>query len=150
MSEIDFKQDLPRLLAQLNPGQPPLWGKMTAQHMVEHLIFTWRFSNGRLILEPFFEEAKLLRNKQFLYSPDPMPKHVPVPVLNGTLVPLEFDDIPKAVDGLVDEIDFFYEVFESTLEQVHLHPYFGMLNFHEWNLFHQKHSKHHLRQFGLL
>ena len=42
-----FKTDLIDKLKQLEDNQKPLWGIMTPQHMVEHIIGSWLISNGR-------------------------------------------------------------------------------------------------------
>lgn len=42
-----LQRDVPSLLARLDPAQVPVWGQMTAQHMVEHLTGALRLSMGR-------------------------------------------------------------------------------------------------------
>ena len=43
----------------LKPETPALWGKMTARHMVEHLISAVQMGNGKLSVECFNSLEKL-------------------------------------------------------------------------------------------
>ena len=49
------------LLNKLDPQQKPLWGKMTPQHMLEHLILAVQMSNSKLKPECFNPPEKSLR-----------------------------------------------------------------------------------------
>ena len=52
------------LLNKLDPQLKPLWGKMTPQHMVEHLILAVQMSNGKLKLECFNPPDKVSNVKK--------------------------------------------------------------------------------------
>lgn len=142
-----FKLELISLLNTLNPKQKPLWGIMTPQHMVEHLVGSWRISNGRFALP---EAVINPERKEFLFTDQPFAKNISNPSLKGNLAELRKPDLKAAVEQLKDEISNFYAFHDSNPGIRFFHPAFGMLNKEEWLLFQTKHIGHHLRQFALL
>ena len=54
---------LQKTLSKLRPDSLPLWGILTAQHMVEHLAETIRFSNGKKTVPLAIPEDKAERAK---------------------------------------------------------------------------------------
>lgn len=46
-----FQKTLPKAIDALDQNMDPDWGKMSAQHMIEHLIFSFRMSTDKLDLE---------------------------------------------------------------------------------------------------
>lgn len=127
----------------------PAWGKMTPQHMVEHLILTTRCSNGKLRIECFSEKEKLPTLKRFLMSTRPLPKDFINPAIGADLLPLEFPDLETAIENLKIEIKDYFVFFERNPNATPMNPTFGELNRDEWNTFHIKHFKHHFEQFGM-
>jgi hydroxymethylglutaryl-CoA reductase/oxepin-CoA hydrolase/3-oxo-5,6-dehydrosuberyl-CoA semialdehyde dehydrogenase len=138
------------LLNKLDPQQKPLWGKMTPQHMVEHLILAVQMSNGKLTLECFNPPEKIPSLKRFLMSSRPMPKLFVNPVIGEALRPLEYSSFEEAIEKLKKEIDVYILFFENNPDAKQVNVTFGELNKEEWNVFHKKHFRHHLTQFGLL
>jgi hypothetical protein len=138
------------LLNKLDPHQKPLWGKMTPQHMVEHLIFALQMSNGKLKLECFNPPKKIPSLKRFLMSNRPMPKLFVNPFISEELHPLECSSLEEAIGKLKKEIDDYVLFFENNPGAKLVNATFGELNKEEWDVFHQKHFTHHLSQFGLL
>jgi len=138
------------LLNKLDPHQKPLWGKMTPQHMVEHLIFALQMSNGKLKLECFNPPEKIPSLKRFLMSNRPMPKLFVNPVIGEELHPLECSSLEEAIGKLKKEIDDYVLFFENNPGAKSVNATFGVLIKEEWEVFHQKHFTHHLSQFGLL
>lgn len=138
------------MLENLSAGAEPLWGKMTPQHMVEHLILTMKCSNGKLEINCQTEEEKLLVLKRFLMSGRPLPKNFVNPVIGPDLQPLEFGNIEDAVKKLRNEISDYFLFFEKYPLAAPVNPTFGKLNRDEWDVFHKKHFSHHLEQFGLI
>lgn len=136
-------------LESLSPEAKPLWGKMTPQHMVEHLILAVRTSNGKLKVECFNPPDKIPTLKRFLLSGRPLPKNFMNPLIGEGLLPLEFKDMKNACNNLKSEIDDYYNFFETNPNAVTTNPTFGNLNKDEWELFHKKHFFHHLEQFGI-
>ena len=49
----------------LKPDQKPVWGKMSAQHMVEHLILAVKMGNGKLKFECINPPDKIPTLKNF-------------------------------------------------------------------------------------
>ncbi len=138
------------LLNDLDPQQKPLWGKMTPQHMVEHLILAVQMSNGKLKLECFNPPEKIPTLKRFLMSSRPMPKLFVNPVIGEDLRPLEYSSLEEAMGKLNNEIDDYALFFENNPDANPINVTFGELNEEEWDVFHKKHFTHHLSQFGLL
>lgn len=135
-------------LTNLLPETRPLWGKMTLQHMIEHLILAVRSSNGKLKIECFNPPDKLPALKRFLMSERPLPKNFMNPVIGEELLPLEYKDLKSAIIALKSEIEDYYKFFKTNPGAVTTNPTFGDLNKNEWEQFHKKHFTHHLEQFG--
>jgi len=139
-----------KILHTLNEDAKPLWGKMTPQHMVEHLILAVKMSNGKLKLECFNPPEKIPSLKRFLMSSRPMPKLFVNPVTGEDIIPLKYSSLEDAVGKLENEIDDYELYFENNPDVKPVNATFGELNKEEWDVFHKKHFTHHLSQFGLL
>lgn len=143
-------KDFTPYLDKINEEQKPLWGKMTAQHMVEHLILAVRISNNKLKVECFNPPEKIPTLKRFLVSNRPLPKEFINPIFGPDLLPLEFNSLEEAITNLRNEIEEYITFFNDNPNAILTNPTFGDLNREEWDIFHQKHFTHHLQQFGLL
>lgn len=147
-----MKTDLTRikeLLKKLDENTPAQWGKMSAQHMIEHLILTYRICNGTREVSIVTGERLLPIQKRFLMSDKPLPKLFINPVIGEDLLPLEFESLESAKKELLNEIEKYELYFASNPEANAAHPVFGYLNKSEWDIFHDKHIRHHLLQFGI-
>ena len=138
------------IIEKLSPSTKALWGKMTAQHMVEHLISAVQLGNGKLKVECFNPPEKLPALKRFLMSDRPLPKLFINPLIGPDLLPLKFSNLDEAKENLKMEIDDYYKCFEKNPGSKFMNATFGELNKEEWDKFHQKHFTHHLSQFGLI
>jgi hypothetical protein len=138
------------LLNKLDPQLKPLWGKMTPQHMVEHLILAVQMSNGKLKLECFNPPEKIPTLKRFLMSNRPMPKGFVNPVIGPDNLPLNYSSLDESKKKLEEEIEDYYRLYEENPDVRPVNVTFGELNKEEWDVFHKKHFTHHLSQFGLL
>lgn len=138
------------LLNKLKPEIKPLWGKMSAQHMVEHLILAVRTSNGKLNAGCFNPPEKWQTLKRFLISSRPLPKGFMNPIIGEDLLQLEYKNLDEAIKVLSQEVDDYYKYFEENPEALLLNVTFGELNKAEWEVFHDKHFTHHLSQFGIV
>jgi hypothetical protein len=136
-------------LNKLKPDQKPLWGKMTPQHMVEHLVLAVKMSNGKLSLKCFNPPEKIPALKRFLLSEKPLPKLFENPALGKEPPDLEFNSLDEAKERLKLEIDEYHSYFKKNPDSKTVNVTFGELNKDEWDVFHHKHFKHHLSQFGL-
>ena len=142
-----------KFIAKLNllkPDQKPVWGKMSAQHMIEHLILAVKMGNGKLKLDCINPPEKLPTLKKFLMSDRPMPKGFVNPAIGSDNLPLNYSSIDEARNKLKEEIEDYYHFFEENSDAKPLNVTFGELNKTEWDQFHKKHFTHHLEQFGLL
>lgn len=137
-------------LKKLEPDANPLWGKMTSQHMVEHLILSVKMSCGKLNVECFSPKEKLSVLKKILMSDRPLPRNFVNPIIGESLLPLEHESLEKSKMTLAAEIKNYYDFFDENPDAVFINPTFGELNKLEWDIFHQKHFTHHLSQFGLI
>jgi oxepin-CoA hydrolase/3-oxo-5,6-dehydrosuberyl-CoA semialdehyde dehydrogenase len=137
-------------LDALRPDTPALWGRMTAQEMVEHLVWTFEVSTGRVVLECPYAEDQRERMKPFLHHNRPTPHDFMNPALRDGLPPLRFPSLKAAKAALQDEVDRFIEHSRTRPDTRHMHPIFGPIGVEGWSRTHFKHGCHHLLQFGLI
>lgn len=136
-------------LTKLSKDEKPVWGKMSPQHMVEHLILSVQMSNGKLNLDCFNPPEKIPALKRFLMGSRPLPKLFINPAVGKDLRPLEYSSLEEAKNKLKEEIDDYKKFFENNPTAKTVNVTFGELNKEEWDVFHRKHFEHHLSQFGL-
>jgi oxepin-CoA hydrolase/3-oxo-5,6-dehydrosuberyl-CoA semialdehyde dehydrogenase len=137
-------------LKMLKEETKPLFGKMTAQHMVEHLIITMKLSIGKIKYPEFSPSERALNAKQILLFSDlEMPMGMTPPNDTGILNPLKYPNLEKSNEALINAWNEYLSYFENNKEEKHVHPRFGYLDYDEWNRFHFKHFMHHFKQFGI-
>ena len=142
--------NLPQLKSLTNETKP-LWGTMTPQHMVEHLVRAVQSSNGSFAFTEFMtppEKVPIL--KRFMFRTRPFPKNFVNTVIGEGLKPLVYSDLDSGKEELLKEIDDFHKYFKSNPEAKPINATFGPLTYEEWIAFHNKHFTHHLTQFGLI
>jgi hypothetical protein len=123
---------------------------MNPQQMVEHLSLIMRASNGKLKAPLATPEEKVEKRKQFLFTDDELQPGFRGPGLPEEPMPHRFKDLDEARQVLLKELDDFDAYYDAHPEIKEVHPVFGPLNRDEWLRFHNKHFRHHFRQFGLL
>lgn len=133
----------------LDPEQAPLWGSMSPQHMVEHIVGSWRISNGRARVRTVLPADEIERRREFLYSDRPYERNIQNPVFQGKAPSLRKASLSDAIDQLEDEMKAFFEYHEANPDAVETHPVFGDLDYDGWMTFQTKHMGHHLAQFGI-
>ena len=101
------------LLNGLQKDTKQLWGKMSAQHMIEHLILAVRMSNGKLNISCFNPPEKIPTLKRFLMSGRPLPKEFINPLIGEGLLPLEYENLEGAKLVLKKEVEDYYKYFED-------------------------------------
>lgn len=143
-------KDKLELLNKLEVNQKPLWGKMTSQHMVEHLYKTIQASINEISLEVLTEERKIPVLKKLFLGSRPLPKEFVNPAIGSDLLPLEFPSLNSAIDELKNVIERNNTFFNANPGIKTVHPVFGHLTKEEWDIFHEKHFRHHMSQFGLI
>ena len=140
--------EIESILENLNEDSTRLFGLMTPQHMLEHLIITFKLSAGRIKIPEFEPNEKQLSQKELLLNTDiEFPKGVRAPGLPSKLLPLRFDSLQAAKGKLIQAIEEFESTFSEDPDLRTFHPRFGKLTYTEWENFHDKHLKHHLGQF---
>jgi len=141
--------EIEKLLSRLTFDQKPLWGKMTPQHMVEHLYKAVQSSINEISLNVYTEERKIPVLKKLFLGERPLPKEFMNPAIGPELMQLEFEDLNNAINELRNVMQRYEQFFIDNPSIKTAHPIFGHLNKEEWDTFHQKHFEHHLSQFGL-
>ena len=136
-------------LNNLNPNLKALWGKMTPQHMVEHLYSTVKASINEIEVKVYTEERKIPVLKRLFFGDRDLPKEFMNPAIGTDLLPLQFDNLESAIIELDNVLIRYNKFFENNPTAKTIHPIFGYLTKDEWDVFHQKHFKHHLSQFGI-
>ena len=63
---------------------------------------------------------------------------------------LRNDELETAIDEFTDAFLSFLEHYEENENAYALHPFYGQLNYAQWQRLHTKHFAHHFEQFGLL
>ena len=148
-THFDFNK-LPALLDNLTENTIPAWGKMTAQHMLEHLgntLVTVRSAKPLACITP---EDKLPAYRQFLMSNKPFAQNIPNPFIGENPPALRFENLDAAKTKLQQALTGFDAFFAENPDATPVHPFFGNLNYPEWQQFQKKHFNHHFLQFGLL
>lgn len=145
-----LQTDLLNKLFAVTQKDVPLFGKMSVQHMIEHLILALHTSNGKLAVECFTPAEKLPTLKRILLSERPLPKGFVNPLIGEGLLELKYSTLDEAKEMLKIEIKDYELYFEMNPETLFVHPVFGSLNKEEWDIFHRKHFIHHMQQFGLM
>lgn len=132
---------------KLNGDEKPLWGKMTADQMMSHLVQATELPFVETVADRSNLVSRIFIKPLILYVLT-MPKEVKVsPDLNqqeNGRKPQGFD-VDKAV--LLNSIEKL-----GTLPTDHkclAHPFFGKMTAKEWAIIAHKHIDHHLKQFGV-
>ena len=136
-------------LSRLSNSNKPLWGKMNAQEMVEHLSDMLMMARGTGNFTIDVDAETIARRQQFLLSDKEMAKNIAVP-FTKELIELRNDELDLAVDEFTDEWLNFIELYENNPDASVVHPYYGALDFNLWLKMHDKHFMHHFKQFGLI
>lgn len=149
---VDFLNEsfLREKLGSLSENSKPIFGLMNAQQMIEHLSKITQIANGNWKVDVFVSDEKSARRKPFLDSENELEIGFNPSQLADEPTPLQFENIQKAVDDLIAQIQLFVSIFEENPTQTVVHPFFGELDFEYWKKFQNKHFTHHFKQFGLI
>lgn len=139
-----------RKLDGLTPDTKPLWGKMAAQHMVEHLTDTLRIAIGEVEIPVYTPENQLAEMRRFLMSDRAIPRGVVSPAVGTDLPKLKYDNFEDALSEFWKYVFAFEKYYKENPEASHINPAFGNLSYPEWLQFMNKHMTHHFEQFGLI
>ena len=136
-------------LDRLTISKKPVWGKMTAQEMVEHLSDLLIMSRGLNNFTLNENEETIARRQQFLYSDEEMARNIAIP-LRKDIIELRHNELALSIDEFTIEWLNFIEYYEENPGVTETHPYYGEMDFEKWGKFHVKHFKHHFQQFELI
>lgn len=149
MLNIHSRAELFEALRGLNPNSKPEFGSMTPQHMVEHLAFAVKFSNGKLPQRLYVSNERAETIKRFLLGEGEHPIGFKAPTLGDGLETLLTSDLNTAIYYLEKELSDFDAYYQENPNAVFMHPLLGELTYSEWVVFHNKHFSHHFKQFNL-
>lgn len=149
---VDFADEnvIRNQLSKLTNDIQPIFGKMNAQQMIEHLSAVTQIANGNWKVDAFVSEEKTARRKPFLNTDGELQIGFKAPFLTEEPTSVKFSSISEAIDDLVQQVQLFFEVFKNNSERTVVHPFFGELDFEYWKKFQVKHFTHHFKQFGLI
>lgn len=141
-------EKIKKSIKTLSVDQPAIFGKMTAQHMFEHLIITLKISSGKINLPKFeLTEASQIQKKALLRTKMEFPKDILAPGSNGELNPLKLASLEDAQQAFIVSLEQFIQYYADNPTAEPIHPRFGPLTYEEWCTFHEKHIAHHFSQF---
>lgn len=136
-------------LSTLHPDTAPAWGSLTPLQMLEHLIVTLEYTNGKKKTVCTLSKEEIEKRKQYMiYSNAEIPMGIKTPVTKDDPAASSFTELQQAILALNKELDDF-EAYFQTAGITAVHPGFGELNYKEWCIFHGKHFTHHCKQFGI-
>lgn len=137
-------------LKHLAPDATGKWGKMSGQQMVEHFIDVLQLANGRRTGPELYDAERIRKGYEWLMSDKPFRENTKNPFMPEGPQPVRFDTMQQAIEALQQELNHFFQRFESTPDLRVKNPVFGDLNYEEQVQLLYKHAQHHLRQFGLV
>jgi hypothetical protein len=150
MLDVSNKKDIFSRLSALRNDAMPVFGKMTPQHMVEHLSFVLRISDEKEPHRLYYSQEKAAKFKEYTINTD---KEFIIgfraPMLTAELPTLRNTDLESAKEQLKKELDDFEAFFAVNKTATPTNPTMGPLNHEEWIIFHNKHFTHHFKQFNL-
>lgn len=150
-AQADFvRNNFVALLKTIPHNAQPLWGKMSLQHMAEHMVLVFKNANGSLKTEQFVTpDDKLAAFQDFLRSDKEFRENTKSPALPGEPMPLRQPGIPEVIAKLEKEVAAFFDVYENNPGLQIRNPVFGDLDYDLAIRLMYKHCRHHLRQFGV-
>jgi hypothetical protein len=138
------------ILRNADPSTGQKWGKMSFQHMVEHLVLAVKNANGKIKTEKVFTpEEKLPAFRQFLMSDKEFRENTKSPSFPEEPLPLHFKTVKEGIDKLEKEINDFFTVYENNPGLTIQNPVFGDMDYELAVHLLYKHFHHHAKQFGL-
>lgn len=139
------------LLRNADPSTQPKWGRMSFQHMVEHMVLIFKNSNGKLKTDNIITPAdKISAFQEFIMSDKAFRENTKSPALPEEPLALHYDSVETGINKLETEVKDFFNVYEAMPGLRIRNPVFGDLDYdHALTLLH-KHALHHLKQFGLV
>ncbi len=138
------------ILSTLKVETKPLFGKMNAQQMIEHLSAVTQIANGNWKVDSYVSDDKQARRKPYLNTEGELQVGFKAPFLAEDPIELKFESIAAATNDLIEQVKVFETVFAKDKKRSVVHPFFGELDYEYWKKFQVKHFTHHFKQFNLI
>jgi hypothetical protein len=149
--KLNFIQHtFPELVKKLNGSEVPLWGKMNAQQMIEHISDSIRIADEKNKHELHTAPEQLPVYRKFMLSDKEFKPNTKNALMDEDPVPVTKSSLAEAIREMEAEIADFIAFFKTDPERKTTNPFFGTMNFEEWIHLLYKHLMHHAKQFGLL
>jgi oxepin-CoA hydrolase/3-oxo-5,6-dehydrosuberyl-CoA semialdehyde dehydrogenase len=145
-------EKIKELLGKLKEDTKPLWGSMTAQHMVEHLEYTYRIKAGQIQdFEVSTPEKYIEKVQASLYNYEPMPRSYDFPLAEkAKMDQLKHPDLETAKKEMLEAREEYLQYFKDNPEAVTKNAVFGTIGKYDAYLLERKHLNHHFSQFELI
>jgi hydroxymethylglutaryl-CoA reductase len=137
-------------LSSMDVNKEPIFGRMNAQQMIEHLSAVTQIANGNWKVDVYVSDEKTARRKPFLNTENELQTGFKASFLADETNALKFESMHLAIEDLIHQLELFVKVFTSDQNRTIVHPFFGELDFEGWKKFQVKHFTHHFKQFDLL
>jgi phenylacetic acid degradation protein/carnitine operon protein CaiE len=144
-----LQHTLRKKLLEIPSNTTPLFGVMNVHQMIEHLAYAFRQATGLIPLPPANNSEITAKMYAFLKSDKPFRNNTPNIYLPDVPPPPVHASIAASLIDLEHAMAGFFEAFRVEPALVILNPFFGDLNFDDSVQLLNKHTRHHLRQFGV-
>ena len=148
--ELNVK-NIGKILNHLTENTEPKFGKMSPQHMIEHLEEVLKFGSEDAPKELLIPEDMIEKYQDWLYTDSKIRPGTQYPYLKeGELAELKYKNLDAAKENLLEALKEFTIFWKENPLAEKFHPRFDMLNKEMMELFHRKHFTHHFEQFNLI
>lgn len=145
------RDNVEEYLSRLTEDSKAKWGKMSPQHLVEHLEFVFKIAYKEIKAEIRTPEEMIEKYQDSLYNYRAMPKEYKHPMLKeNEAEDLVYESLREAKEAFLKSWDKYEEFFKEHPGITSPHVTFGDLDKDLWDLMNRKHLNHHFDQFGLL
>ncbi|WP_108867188.1 DUF1569 domain-containing protein [Aquimarina aquimarini] len=143
-------QEVKTSIQKLTTSTPRKFGKMTPQHVIEHLTFALMFSNGEMPQKLIVSVESARKTKEyFVKQNNEFEPGFKTPLLGDEPPEYVFENLEVAKEKLLKAIIGFKEYFKVYPKEKPINPIMGHLDREEWIILHNKHFKHHFYQYGI-
>jgi hydroxymethylglutaryl-CoA reductase len=134
----------------LEPETKPIFGKMNAQQVIEHLTGAVKIAYGAIPVKVLYEGEEAEKRYRWLMDPTTSFKeNSKNELLPDEPLPTKSPSIGDAIDDLEDALAAFLNFYKEDKSMKVQNSFFGELDYYEQATLLYKHFCHHLRQFGV-
>ncbi len=128
----------------------PVFGKMNAQQMIEHMAAAIRSGYGNPIITTILTpEENIPKMQAFVLSDKPFKDNTPNALMSEIPAPALFSSIELSIIDLEKSVAELFDAFDKDQDLQVINPFFGVLDADKTMSLLYKHALHHLRQFGV-